>query len=140
MFIGPKLPLGQMTPTSLFLRLDMSKDETTFKLLNTLKSTRTQIHKPNLAGRPKVSGNGGPTERISSFIASLIQPIDRKQKLYIKDTTDFVHFVENKRHFQTTQSSLLYIYSTFAHSIPISHKKKGIKLFANTTTNIRQSE
>ena len=98
-----------MTPARLFLRLDMSKDETTFKWLNTLKSTRTQIHKPNLAGRPTVSGNGGPTERISSFIDSLIQPIDKKQKSYIKDATDFVHFVENKRHFQTTQSSLLYI-------------------------------
>ena len=57
--------------------------------------TLTKIHKPNLAGRPIVSGNGGPTEHVSSFIDSLVQPIAKKQESYIKDTTDFVRFIEN---------------------------------------------
>ena len=78
-------------------------DETTFKWLNNSQNppripefyTLTKIHKPNLAGRPIVSGNGGPTERISSFIDSLLQPIAKKQESYIKDTTDFVRFIEN---------------------------------------------
>ena len=78
-------------------------DETTFKWLNNSQNppripefyTLTKIHKPNLAGRPIVSGNGGPTERISSFIDSLLQPIAKKQESYIKDTTDFVRFIKN---------------------------------------------
>ena len=78
-------------------------DETTFKWLNNSQNppripefyTLTKIHKPNLAGRPIVSGNGGPTERISSFIDSLLHPIAKKQESYIKDTTDFVRFIEN---------------------------------------------
>ncbi|XP_068692864.1 uncharacterized protein [Montipora foliosa] len=78
-------------------------DETTFKWLNNSQNppripefyTLTKIHKPNLAGRPIVSGNGSPTERISSFIDSLLQPIAKKQESYIKDTTDFVRFIEN---------------------------------------------
>ena len=45
--------------------------------------------------RKIVSRNGGPTERISSFIDSLLQPIAKKQESYIKDTTDFVRFIEN---------------------------------------------
>ena len=82
-------------------------DETTSKWLNNSQNppripefyTLTKIHKPNLAGRPIVSGNGGPTERISSFIDSLLQPIAKKQESYPgvihKDTTDFVRFIEN---------------------------------------------
>jgi len=62
-------------------------DETTFKWLNNSQNppripefyTLTKTHKPNLAGRLIVSGNGGPTERISSFIDSLPQPIAKKQ-------------------------------------------------------------
>ena len=57
--------------------------------------TLTKIHKPNRVGGPIVSGSGGPTERISSFIDSLLQPIAKKQDSYIKDTTDFVRFIEN---------------------------------------------
>ena len=78
-------------------------DETTFKWLNNSQNplriqefyTLTKIHKLNLTGRPIVSGNGGPTERISSFIDSLLQPIAKKQESYIKDTTDIVRFIEN---------------------------------------------
>ena len=78
-------------------------DETTFKWLNNSQNppripefyTLTKIHKPNLASGPIVSGNGGPTERISSFIDSLLQLSGKKQESYIKDTTDFVRFIEN---------------------------------------------
>ena len=78
-------------------------DEMTFKWLNNSQNpprilefyTLTKIHKPNLAGRPIVSGNGGPTECISIFIDPPLQPIAKKQESYIKDTTDFVRFIEN---------------------------------------------
>ena len=37
--------------------------------------TLTKIHKPNPVGRPIISGCEGPTERISSFVDHLLQPI-----------------------------------------------------------------
>ena len=59
--------------------------------------TLTKIHKPVPVGRPIVSGSGGPTERISSFVDSLLQPIAKKQESYIKDTTHFINFIENTK-------------------------------------------
>ena len=45
--------------------------------------TLTKIHKPTPVGRPIVAGNDGPTERISSFVDSLLQPIAKSQKSYV---------------------------------------------------------
>jgi len=55
----------------------------------------TKIHKKTPVGRPIVSGSSGPTERITSFVGSLLQPIAIKQESYIKDTTNLVNFIEN---------------------------------------------
>ena len=63
-------------------------DEMTHKWLNSgQKPPRlpefyalTKIHKVNPVGRPIVSGSGGPTERISSFVDSLLQPMAKKQE------------------------------------------------------------
>ena len=57
--------------------------------------TLTKIHKKIPVGRPIVSGSSGPTERISSFVDSLLQPIAKKQESYLKDTTDFINFIGN---------------------------------------------
>jgi len=46
-------------------------------------------------GQPIVSGSSGPTERISSFVGSLLQPIAQNQEWYIKDTTRLINFIEN---------------------------------------------
>ena len=59
--------------------------------------TLTKIHKPTLVGRPIISGCDGPTERLSSFIDKLLQPIALKQESYLKDTTDFINFIERTR-------------------------------------------
>ena len=56
--------------------------------------TLTKIHK-KLVGRPIISGSSGPTERISSFVDSLLQPVAIKQESYIKGTTDSINFIEN---------------------------------------------
>ena len=56
--------------------------------------TLTKIHKPKPLRRPIISGCNGPTERISSFVDHLLQPIAMRQKSYIKDTTDFINFFE----------------------------------------------
>ena len=55
----------------------------------------TKIHKPIPVGRPIVSGSSGPTERISSFVGSLLQPIAKKQESYIKDINHFINFIKN---------------------------------------------
>ena len=57
--------------------------------------TLSKIHKKTLAGRPIVSGSSGLTQRISSFVDSLLQPIATKQESYLKDTTDFINFIMN---------------------------------------------
>ena len=45
-----------------------------------------------------ISGCDGPTERIYSFVDTLLQPIAQKQQSYIKDTTDFVNcFIEKTK-------------------------------------------
>ena len=58
--------------------------------------TLTKIHKPTPVGRLIVAGNDGPTERISSVVDSLLQAMAKSQKSYLKDTTDFVNFIERR--------------------------------------------
>ena len=59
--------------------------------------TLTKIHKPTPVGRPIISGCDGPTERISSFVDYILQPIAKSQKSYLKDTKDFINFVEKAK-------------------------------------------
>jgi hypothetical protein len=51
-----------------------------------------KIHKGKLPppGRPVVSGNGCPTEKISQFVDHFLNPTTKKIKSYIKDTTHFL--------------------------------------------------
>ena len=51
--------------------------------------TLTKIHKPTPVGRPIVAGNDGPTERISSFVDGLLQPIatDKYQRTKVSSNT-----------------------------------------------------
>ena len=59
--------------------------------------TLTKVHKPTPVGRPIISGCDGPTERLSSFVDRLLQPIGQKQKSYLKDTADFINLIETTR-------------------------------------------
>ena len=59
--------------------------------------TLTKIRKPTITSRPIISGCDGPTKRISSFVDSLLQPISKSQKSYLKDTTDFINFIEKTK-------------------------------------------
>ena len=59
--------------------------------------TLTKIHKQNPVGRPIISGCEGPTERLSSFVDKLLQPIAQSQKSYLKDTTHFINFIEKTK-------------------------------------------
>ena len=59
--------------------------------------TLTKIHKPIPVGRPIISGCEGPTEKLSSFVDKLLQPIAQQQKSYLKNTTDFINFIEKTK-------------------------------------------
>ena len=59
--------------------------------------TLTKIHKPIPVGRPIISGCEGPTERLSSFVDKLLQPIAKQQVSYLKDTMDFINFIERTK-------------------------------------------
>ena len=59
--------------------------------------TLTKIHKPTPVGRPIISGVSGPTEKLSAFVEKLLQPIAQQQKSYLKDTTDFINFIERTK-------------------------------------------
>ena len=45
--------------------------------------TLTKIYKPNPVGRPIISGCDSPTERISSFVDYILQPIAKVQESYL---------------------------------------------------------
>ena len=57
-----------------------------------------KIHKPGNPGRPIVSGNGSPTERISLFVDSFLKPLVPRISSYIHDTPDFLRKLEQIKH------------------------------------------
>ena len=59
--------------------------------------TLTKIHKPTLVGRPIISGCSRPTEKISAFVDTLLQPICISQASYLKDTTHFINVIEKTK-------------------------------------------
>ena len=59
--------------------------------------TLTKIHKPTPVGRPIISGCDGPTEKLSSFVDKILQPIAQQQESYLKDTTHFINFLEKTK-------------------------------------------
>ena len=56
-----------------------------------------KIHKKldNPPGRPIVSGNGCPTERISQFVDHFLKPIVQNTTSYIRDTTHFLKILQD---------------------------------------------
>ena len=46
-------------------------------------------------GRPIVSANSCPTEKISAFVDHFLNPLVKESKSYIKDTTDFITKIES---------------------------------------------
>ena len=55
-----------------------------------------KIHKNQspVPGRPIVSANNSPSERISQFADFFLQPLVKTTRSYIKDTTDFINHIE----------------------------------------------
>ena len=54
-----------------------------------------KIHKQNITGRPIISGNNSPTEKISAFVDEHIKQFVPHIKSYVRDTPDFIKKIEN---------------------------------------------
>ena len=54
-----------------------------------------KIHKQKITGRPIISGNNCPTEKISAFIDEHIKQFVPHIKSYVRDTPDFIKKIEN---------------------------------------------
>ncbi|XP_067017845.1 uncharacterized protein [Acropora muricata] len=89
--------------------------------------TLTKIHKPDPVGRPIISGCDGPTEKISSFVDTLLQPIAQKQQSYIKDTTDFISFIGNTKIGQDTILVAMDVSSLYTNI----RQEEGIEMVCN---------
>ena len=54
-----------------------------------------KMHKQNISGRPIISGNNSPTEKISAFVDEHIKQLVPHIKSYVQDTPDFIKKIEN---------------------------------------------
>ena len=92
--------------------------------------TLTKVHKPTPVGRPIISGCDGPTERISSFVDTLLQPISENQITFL-DTVVFKgerftkdSILDIKTHYKPTET---FQYTHFTSCHPPGVKKGFIK-------------
>ena len=90
--------------------------------------TLTKIHKPNPVGRPIISGCDSQTERISSFVDYLLQPIAKVQESYLKDTTDFLNLIEKTKVVKDTMLVSMDVTSLYTN-IP---QEEGIYIVCKT--------
>ena len=56
-----------------------------------------KIHKNPPSARPIVSGCSGPTERISVYLDHWLQPLAKSLPSYIKDTKEFIKYIESTK-------------------------------------------
>ncbi len=54
-----------------------------------------KIHKLHVPGRPILSANGCPTEKLSAFIDAYLNPLVPKLPSYVKDTKHFIQIIED---------------------------------------------
>jgi hypothetical protein len=82
-------------------------------------------------GRPVVSGNNGPTEKISKFVNHFFNPTVKDIRSFVKDTTHFLALVKDFG--EIPESSLLVTLDVAAlyPSIPIELGKQPGKLLNN---------
>ena len=113
------------------------------------------IHKENNPGRPIVSANGHPTEKISEFIDFHLRPFVENLPSHIKDTTDYLKKMENLAIQENTTLVTIPMMTELPHaekygnneqfknlykpSIKFTHKVSKTKIsFLDTTTTVKE--
>jgi len=98
-----------------------------------------KIHKNIIPppGRPIISANNCPTERISQFVDYFINPLVPEIKSYIKDTTDFVTKIHNIRDIPNNTLLVTLDVSSLYTNIP---NLEGIRACAKALIKSRRAE
>ena len=104
-----------------------------------LPKIHKRLEKP--PGRPIVSGNGCPTERISQFVDFFLKPIVQDVRSYIKDTTHFLNILEDLG--ELPANTLLVtldvssLYTNIPNDIGIEACQEQLNLYRTGATNPR---
>jgi hypothetical protein len=86
-----------------------------------------KIHKENNPGRPIVSVNGHPTEKISEFIDFHLRPFVENLPSHIKDTIDYLKKMENLTIPENTTlvtMDVTSLYTNIPHDDELPHAEK----------------
>ena len=94
-----------------------------------------KIHKTGNPGRPIVSSNGHPTERISQFIDFHINPLVASLDSHIKDTTDFLNKLANLAALPNNALLVTLDVSSLYTNIPHNEGIDACRRFLDTRTD-----
>ena len=81
---------------------------------------------------PIISGFDGPTKRIPAFVDRPIQPTAQKQDSYLKDTTDFLNFIDSTKLPKNTvlvSMDVISLYTNIPHEEGVATVYHGIGSF-----------
>ena len=123
LYVNNMLQRGQISQnTSKYLTTDIDRTQQFYLL--------PKIHKDiqNPPGRPIVSGNGGPTEKISQFMDHFIGPLVPLSKSCIRDSTHMINFLNNFKILPDMLLCTLDITSVYTN-IPHNESTQAIKEF-----------
>jgi len=96
-------------------------------VLHTYKDSQTEARR-----KTDNIGCNGPTGRLSLFVDRLIQSITQMQESYLKDTTDFINFIEKTN---LPKNIILVSMDVTSLYTRTSRKRKGYSLYAKHTKN-----
>ena len=117
-------------------------DEPTFKYLSSNSDPQAvrfyilpKIHKQGNPGRPIISSNGHPTERISQFVDFHLKPLVQMLPSYIKDTTHFLLQLQNLGPLPDNAILVTLDVSSLYTNIPHKEGIEACRHFLNTRQN-----
>ena len=90
------------------------------------------IHKQGNPGRPIISSNGHPTERISEFVDYHLKPLVQTLPSYIKDTTHFLLQLQNLGPLSENAILVTFDVSSLYTNIPHKEGEEACRHFLNT--------
>ena len=126
-------------------------DNLTHKFLTSDTQARTpqlyflpKIHKPDIPGRPIISGYGDPTVKLSQYADHLLKPLLKHIPSYVQDTTHFLCriFTFNKNltnDFILVTIDVKSLYTNIPNDEGIQACIDMIKKHNKTTTELEQS-
>ncbi|CAH3162746.1 unnamed protein product [Porites lobata] len=96
---------------------------------------RPKIHKTGNPGRPIVSSNSHPTERISQFVDYYINPLVSTLDSHIKDTTDFLNTLSHLGNLPNNAILVTLDVSSLYTNIPHNQGIDACRHFLDTRPN-----